>query len=270
MTGDERPVSFDQDAVGDRTDVVLLHLGHRLVQMCMRLLRAELWAQSRAGSAAKLRRITARVVRGDELRVPAVIAHGRVVVTGADGARLHEEIVSAGGRIEGGRFELIRAVDDVNELLAAASEDPAEAMRDTLAEPVATIVEPLARSLNTRANQRLRSMEVLLRDRCDEEVAAIGTVLDELEASIHTALQEDDLWQPCLFDTEEGCNASSSTPTTTRWRRRLDELPRQREQEIAALQRRYADPTTRWFPVAVTLLVPEAIARQAKLRAATR
>ncbi|MBY8854078.1 hypothetical protein K7G98_39950, partial [Saccharothrix sp. MB29] len=35
VTGQERPVSFDQEAVGGRTDVVLLHLGHRLVQMCM-------------------------------------------------------------------------------------------------------------------------------------------------------------------------------------------------------------------------------------------
>ena len=143
-------------------------------------------------------------------------------------------------------------------------------MRDTLVNLWPTIVEPLARSLNARANQRLRSMEVLLRDRCDAEVAAIGTVLDELEASIRTALQDDDLWQPSLFDTEDVLQRQQLNTDHDALRRRLDELPRQREQEIAALKRRYADPTTRWFPVAVTLLVPEAIARQAKLRAATR
>ena len=50
VTGRERPVTFDRDAAAERTDVVLLHLGHRLVQMCLRLLRAELWAgATRAG-----------------------------------------------------------------------------------------------------------------------------------------------------------------------------------------------------------------------------
>lgn len=267
VTGVERPVSFDHVAVGDRTDVVLLHLGHRLVQMCMRLLRAELWAQSRPGAetTAKLRRITARVVHGDELRVPAVIAHGRVVVTGADGARLHEEIVSAGGRIEGGRFELIRSVDEVTALLGAASEDSADAMRDTLTTLWPALAEPLARSLNTRANQRLRSMQVLLRDRCDEEVAAIGAVLDELDASIRTALDDKDLWQQAsLFDTDDVAARRQLNTDNEALRNRLDDLPRQREQEIEALRRRYADPTTRWFPVAVTLLVPAAIARQAE------
>ena len=48
VTGEERPVTFDHDAAADRTDVVLLHLGHRLVQMCLRLLRAELWAGATA------------------------------------------------------------------------------------------------------------------------------------------------------------------------------------------------------------------------------
>jgi hypothetical protein len=169
-----------------RTDVVLLHLGHRLVQMCMRLLRAELWAQSKAGmgSAAKLHRITSRVAYGDELRVPAVIAHGRVVVTGADGTRLHEEIVSAGGLIEPGRFSLLRKVEDVTALLAAASEEPAFAMQATLTALWPTISGPLARSLNTRADQRLRSMKALLRDRCEKEVAEITDVLAELKASI--------------------------------------------------------------------------------------
>ncbi|ONI92499.1 hypothetical protein ALI22I_03625 [Saccharothrix sp. ALI-22-I] len=46
-------------------------------------------------------------------------------------------------------------------------------------------------------------------------------------------------------------------------RARLEAIPDQREREVKALRRRYADPTTRWLPVAVTLLVPSAIARGA-------
>jgi len=272
VTGAERPVSFDQDAAGGRTDVVLLHLGHRLVQMCMRLLRAELWAQARGGpaAAAKLRRITARIVPGDQLRLPAVVGHGRVVVTGADGARLHEEIVSAGGLVEHGRFALLRRVDEVDGLLAAASDEPAQAMAETLAGLWPVLAEPLARALNTRAEQRLRSMRALLRDRCEQEVAAVTTVLAELERSIGAALGEADRWQqPSLFDLDEGerqqLRADHDALTA-----RLRAIPEQRETEIAALRRRYAEPTTRWFPVAVTLLVPAAIAREAARAAALR
>ena len=53
------------------------------------------------GSGSELSRVTARVVPGDLLRTPAVVGHIRVVVTGAEGTRLHEEVVVAGGTIEG-------------------------------------------------------------------------------------------------------------------------------------------------------------------------
>ncbi len=103
VTGAERPVTFDHDAAADRTEVVLLHLGHRLVQMCLRLLRAELWSDAiAAGERRKLSRVTARILPGDQLRTPAVAGHIRVVVTGAEGTRLHEEVVIAGGTIEAG------------------------------------------------------------------------------------------------------------------------------------------------------------------------
>ena len=98
VTGQQRPITFDHDAAADRTDVVLLHLGHRLVQMCLRLLRAELWSDATAaGDQRLLSRVTARIVPGDILRTPAVAGHIRVVVTGAEGTRLHEEVVVAGG-----------------------------------------------------------------------------------------------------------------------------------------------------------------------------
>lgn len=99
VTGVERLVTFHPDAVVGRNDLVLLHLKHRLVDLCLTLLREELWSQG-----SKLSRVAARVVESDVLRVPAVVAHGRVVITGAEGTRLHEEVLLAGGRIEQGAF----------------------------------------------------------------------------------------------------------------------------------------------------------------------
>jgi hypothetical protein len=35
-----RPITFDHGVAGGRDDVVLVHLNHRRVQMCLRLLRS--------------------------------------------------------------------------------------------------------------------------------------------------------------------------------------------------------------------------------------
>lgn len=85
-TGEVRPIVFDHELMKGRDDVVLAHLNHRLVQMSLRLLRAEVW--SREGNKA-LHRVTARVVPNHVLDVPAVIAHARLVVTGGDLSSFH-------------------------------------------------------------------------------------------------------------------------------------------------------------------------------------
>ena len=90
-----RPIVFDAALATGRDDVVLAHLNHRLVQMCLRLLRAEIW--SLGTQSKRLSRVTACVVDDSALTHPVLIAHGRIVVLGGDNHRLHEEIITAGG-----------------------------------------------------------------------------------------------------------------------------------------------------------------------------
>ncbi|MFV2109591.1 DISARM system SNF2-like helicase DrmD [Micromonospora sp. LOL_015] len=272
VTGRERPVTFDPDAAKGRTDVVLLHLGHRLVGMCLRLLRAELWSRTGgstsgagtgtdAGTGKRLHRVTARIVPGDLLRSPALIAHGRVVITGTEGTRLHEEIITAGGPIVAGKLTRARQ-QELDALLAAATDEtPAEPMLGQLVELWPTLSEPLSRALAVRADQRKRSLYSLLEQRCAEEVTAIGAVLDELAANIRARLDDTPSWeQPSLFELErEQLHADRDA-----LRNRLRDIPAQRQRETDALRCRYADPTARWFPAAVTCLVPASLARGAR------
>ena len=44
LTGERRAITFDHAAAAGRDDVVLVHLGHRLVQLALSLLRAEVWS----------------------------------------------------------------------------------------------------------------------------------------------------------------------------------------------------------------------------------
>ncbi len=87
-----RPIVFDHHLAQGRDEVVLAHLNHRLVQMCLRLLRAEVWSTE---GKKRLHRIAAYLVPDTVLRDPAMIAHARLVVIGGDCHRLHEEIISA-------------------------------------------------------------------------------------------------------------------------------------------------------------------------------
>ncbi|WP_448560427.1 hypothetical protein [Trichothermofontia sp.] len=103
---------------------MLVHLNHRLVQMCVRLLRAEMWA---SGERKSLHRVTAQVVRSSALDTPAVVAYGRLVILGGDQQRLHEEVITAGGRIREGRFRRFESLLELRQVMNAVLPDPVPA-----------------------------------------------------------------------------------------------------------------------------------------------
>ncbi|MFC8566435.1 DISARM system SNF2-like helicase DrmD [Streptomyces sp. NPDC057245] len=272
LTGADRPVVFDEAEARDRTDVVYLHLGHRLTQMCLRLLRAELWSGGDAkplgtgddGSPAlqdrKLSRVTARVVPDGALRGPAVVAHGRVVISGSGGARLHEEVIAAGGSIEGGRLAVAKK-EDVEAWLDAATDDlpPQEIRAELSALWPDNLDARLSRALNTRANRRFRTLRTLLAQRCEEEVDGMRAVLEDLGRSIRERLDDTGHWQQeSLFDVDDERRQLHADREALQ--ERLRRLPQVTESETSALRRRWADPSPRWFPVSVTFLVPRSLA----------
>ena len=252
VTGVERLVTFDPDAVVGRNDLVLLHLKHPLVDLCLTLLREELWSRG-----SKLSRVTARVVGSDVLRVPAVVAHGRVVVTGAEGTRLHEEVLLAGGRIEQGAF--VRAKEEeISRWMEVATERSApESVRQRLADLWLSLDKAVGGALHQRARQRFKAVQRNLDRKCVEEVEAIGLVLDELVEGIRAALGDTPRWeQVSLFEVREREQLRQDREAL---QARLKEIPERKKQEQEALKHRYADRKARWFPVAVTFLVPASV-----------
>ena len=87
-----RPITFDHD-VAKADDVVLIHLNHRLVQMCLQLMRAEVWAQK---DNKKLHRIDVRTLPAAALEA---LRAGCVPSSDYGGGhhRLHEELTLSGG-----------------------------------------------------------------------------------------------------------------------------------------------------------------------------
>ena len=254
ITGEQRPITFDHAVAAEADDVVLAHLGHRLVAQSLRLLRAEVWSSD---ADVRLGRVCARVATVDE---PVVVAHARLVITGADGHRLHEEVIQAGGRISRGRFARY-AVGQLRDACAAATPDDAgSAVKAELVELWDTIAAPLFDAVEARGRERADSLQRVLADRAASDVDAIAAVLTDLRATIQAQLDELEGEQQLTlgFDLDEREQFHRDVEAL---RRRLDDIPDEITREQEAIGRRYANPVPRLFPAAVTFLLPPAVAR---------
>ena len=250
---ERRPITFDHEIARDRTDVVLAHLGHPLVRMALALLRAEVW-----GTGHHLHRVTLRYAQ-PSLGPPVAVAHGRLVITGASGHRLHEQLTFAGLRLAGERPERL-GVQDTEAALALALDTPVPAvLRDQLIPRFHASADALRAALQARAGDRARQLTATLAARAQEEQQHVAATLSELAATIRSKLSSEHGDQLLLFtglelDAGERQQAERDLRSLTA---RLDAIPEQIEAEQAAIARRYDEPAHRLFPAAVTLLVPE-------------
>jgi len=257
-TGQVRPIVFDHSLVNGRDDVVLAHLNHRLVQMSLRLLRAEVWSPA---SRKGLHRITARVVPDSALSAPAAIAFARLVVIGGDQNRLHEEIIFAGGLLKEGKLERFNVTQARAALEAAAgalyvNKVVSHSMQERLLALYPQLVNRLMSALEARRKDRMDGIHKLLTEREEFEANGIQTILTELAESIEAELEESqtqqlDFLKELNLDERDQLNRNLDA-----LRRRLQAIPQEIEQEQAAIHKRYADLQARMFPVAVAFLVP--------------
>ncbi len=254
-TKEIRPITFDHSAADGDDDLVLVHLNHRLVQMSLRLLRAEVWSVE---GRKRLHRITARLVPDHLLSTPAVVAHARLVVVGGDSHRLHEEIITAGGMLKEGRYSRLN-VGEIDALLAAATDDEVyEPMQKHLLELWDKFAPALGQSLEARMKDRTSGLQKKLTERGDKEAQDIEAILLELKRAIDSELNEPEYQQLALFDDTEKDQFERNKDFL---RDRSKAIPNEIKRETAAIMSRYAEPQPRMFPVAVTFLVPEKMSR---------
>jgi len=254
-TGEIRPIVFDHELAKRRDDVVLAHLNHRLVQMALRLLRAEVWSpKGRKG----LHRVTARRVPNHVLDTPAVVAHARLVVIGGDSHRLHEQVITAGGLIRQGRFRRMNVGQTDTALRTALDRPVSAATQERLKSLWPSLRPSLEQALEARMKDRTAGMERQLREHEAKEIANMEAVLTELAAAIEKELVEPEYHQLELWSTTKRSQLNRNIQAL---QARLDQIPGEIEAEKAAIRARFADPQPRLFPVAITFLVPERLDR---------
>ncbi len=249
-----RPIVFDAALATGRDDVVLAHLNHRLVQMCLRLLRAEIW--SLGTKSKRLSRVSACVVDDSALSHPVVIAHGRIVVLGGDNHRLHEEIITAGGALIEGRFSRLN-VGETKAALAAVTDTPAPAAIEARFQALWPKQRgSLLAALEARRVDRTKNLEKNLVEMAENEVNKIKSVMTELQKAIQAELDRKDGPQLLLDLGGDEPGKKQRERDLAVLRRRHQEIPEEIKRESEHIRSRFATPTARLFPVAVTWLIP--------------
>ncbi|WP_306369523.1 DISARM system SNF2-like helicase DrmD [Nocardiopsis sp. CC223A] len=255
----ELPVTFDPQAAKGRDDVVLAHLNHPLVAMSTGLLRAAV-SNDRIG----LHRVTAVVTDDPEVEDVLVGAYTRFVLVGADGLRLHEEVLHSGGWLpEQGRFRRLENLTVLGGILNRALDGGRPAsdvvwarIRDRWERGGGRV--GLERAIDWRADTRLEQLERRLQQRQEQERDRVTTVLDRFAATLESALAEDD--ENALFSTRDVTQTKEEREQYRKdrmnWQKRLDSLAEERDRELAAIAARYAEPEPHRFPVAVVFVVP--------------
>jgi superfamily II DNA or RNA helicase len=253
LTGIIRPITFDHAVAKGRDDVVLVHLNHRLVQMCLRLLRAEVWARD---DVKKLHRVTVRSLPPGQIDGPAVVVVSRLVITGGNHHRLHEELTVSGGLLRDQSFRREESVTRVQQWLDGSKPLVAsDVLLESLRVRFDRLNTGILQSIDTRSKDRLKFLTNTLQTRKRQETEDIVAVLDELERSIRGELIKDQ--QPeqlSLFSDDERTQLRRDIAAL---QTRLERIPAERMQEVEAIEARYAKFVDRTFPVAIIFLVPE-------------
>ena len=261
-TKQKRPITFNPQRATRRDDVVYVHLNHPLVQQSIRLLRAEVGKPESAASA--LHRVTAREVPKHHLPdgKPAVLAFARLVITGGDNQRLHEELIVAGGSLtlDAPRpFSRITTLRVLDEIVAHMGSRPLSAAHQAIYQDLWPKVQgPLFDSLDKRASERMTSYEAILLDRAEKQADEIEAILRDLERTIERELGDEDGPRQLEFDFTGWTESERQqlTRDTAALRRRLETIPAEIEAEKERIYNRVLSPTPRLFPISVIFLKP--------------
>ena len=147
LDGHLRPFTFDAKVAEGRDDVVLAHLEYPLVAQATRLLRSAIWGGRAALNRVAALKFTPPADAG--VNGPLVAVFARLVLVGADGRRLHEEIMLSARIVPPtGRSRRVELEERRHEALYAAVEAALEPDACRLAPEAARLdfAEPVERA----------------------------------------------------------------------------------------------------------------------------
>lgn len=252
-----RSIAFEPPVLDDgrdATDVVQVHLEHRLVRRLISRFLSQ-------GFQSNLSRLS--VITGPGAQ-PRVVLMGRLAVYGAGAARLHEEIIPITAiwtESERGRKPLRalgesgeeRTLNQLEEALRTAREAPASAIARIQA-LVAQDIANLTPALESIANERLAAVKTQLAKRGDEEARSLANLLEQQRDRIGKASKEFNPDQLTLDLVPE--ERREREADRRHWQTRLARLEQELRDEPKRLRESYEVKAHRLEPVGIVYLWP--------------
>jgi hypothetical protein len=244
-----------EDAGSLDGDAVHLHLEHRIVQRLMGRFLAQGFVYHDLSRAC---------FGQSRDPLPRVLLLGRLSLYGPEAARLHDEIVVVASRwvepsIRKGALQPFaedateRAVDMLDDALAAAGAGPDPVVQRRLLDSIARDVEELLPHLETRARQSAERARARLAERGAREAAEMRAIIEGQRKRIReTAAKADALQQRLDFDNEK----RQLEADKRHWQRRLDAIDGELQHEPDRIRGTYAVTAERIEPVGIVYLWP--------------
>ncbi|MEV7124032.1 DISARM system SNF2-like helicase DrmD [Kitasatospora griseola] len=237
--GVPRPITFDDQAAQNRTDLVHIHLGHALMQRATRTLRSALFSAD-----SPVHRVTAVVAPG--LPESCVAAVSRLVLVGRGGLRLHEEVFLTGVRLRGQALAEAKVEQVLDETLDSADLVLApEQVRARLAEQwndggrlrtrLLTAMERKSAAHQERVTEALaqrRDADVI---RAHEIFAAFRVNLTESRDRLQREIRAE---EELLFTDDQQRQRQRDLE---HMKNRLKSLDEEEAREVASIRERYSD-----------------------------
>jgi len=193
------------------------------------------------------------------LESPAVAVISRLVITGGNHHRLHEELTEAGGLLRDSSFKREDRVLVVRDWLESSS--PGEipgALLNALRGRFERHAEAALSAGEARSKERLRILSNTIEIRKRRETEDMLRLLEDLAENLETELKKDEEpTQLRLFSEDERTQLRRDRAALET---RLERIPEEREKERRAIEERHTGLVDHTFPVAVILLVPESLA----------
>jgi len=255
----QRHITFDPAIAEGRQDLVLVHLGHPLVQHSARILRAALWRKD-----SSLSRVSAVAIPG--LENPVVAALSRLVLVGKGGVRLHEEVFLAGVRLKGKSLgedaseTLLEEHLDGNNLLSLSESQLKAITKEWNSEETASsLPNRLRNAIGVRKQKRLEEVKVLLVTRETEDINRVNEIFNRfdelLKKSLEQAAIDAEIAEGQLFDEEKAQRAKD----IAKWIQRREVLAEERARELEKVKRRYQEVEPYEFSAALVFAYPSEV-----------
>lgn len=116
--------------------------------------------------------------------------------------------------------------------------------------------DALMNALDARKVERTKNLEKNLDELADKEVNKLTTVMTELQRAIQAEVDRKDGPQMLLDLGGDEPGKQQRERDLAALRRRLKEIPEEIQRESEHIRSRFANPSARLFPVAVTWLIP--------------